>query len=253
MRFAEYIERKNCFAAFSDRLLQVAKDQGYNLEVAGADGHGNNIYRVILNPDGRDTVAFIGGIHGDEKAGPLAILNFLHHPPQTDFRVLLLPVVNPHGFSQHIRRNAQNRDLNRNWCDDDLCDENKAIVKSLDGSVRFLATLHEDSKAEGFYLYYSDTDRKPLYDKLVAMGKKIMPLKTKKTVYGDKLDRGLAQQDKLDLSRDKNRCCLETFFWKKGIPYLTVETPVNLPVEKRVLFQRRAMDFTLSHLAKKSG
>lgn len=121
----------------------------------------------------------------------------------------------------------------------------------MDKSVVFLTTLHEDPTEHGFYLYYSQYDRTPIYAKLIEIGQKYLPLKKEDTVYGDKLVNGLVQN--IDLTQGKHKCCTETFFWRRGIPYMTVETPGQADLQQRVKFQRKAMDFTLLHLAEKSS
>ena len=56
------------------------------------------------------------GIHGDEPAGPLAALRLIREnrwPDQAE--VILLPCLNPLGFANNRRENAQGLDLNRDY------------------------------------------------------------------------------------------------------------------------------------------
>lgn len=95
------------------------------------------------------------GIHGDEPAGPLAVLELLKQnvwPENINFHIL--PCLNPHGFKNNTRENEDCIDLNRDYyhCNaPEIC----AHVEWLDKSPDYDLTLclHEDWDAKGFYLY----------------------------------------------------------------------------------------------------
>ncbi len=56
------------------------------------------------------------GIHGDEPAGPLAVLQLLREnrwPAQVE--ICLCPCLNPGGFARNTRENAEKIDLNRQY------------------------------------------------------------------------------------------------------------------------------------------
>jgi hypothetical protein len=110
-------------------------------------------YSLIGNQDS-PIVYLSSGIHGDEPAGPLALLEFLSDqslPQRSSWYVC--PVLNPTGIKLGIRENFQGIDLNRDY----LCPKSKEIAAHtawLDGLQFDLAiSLHEDWESTGFYYY----------------------------------------------------------------------------------------------------
>ncbi len=250
MRFKDYAKKRDCsYETFARQVKTICASRGHALKVMGKNSNGEEIYRVEINPTGKKTVAFVAGIHGNEKAGPYAVINFLRRPQPSKFRILLYPCVNPHGYEQHIRRNADQRDLNRDWCDGPTMGETKALKSLENEGVVFLHTLHEDPNNNGFYIYYSDIEHKSLYTKLIDMGKSYLPMKDDETVWGDKLVNGMVPDHVLSKERAKHRCCFETWMHNQGVNYLTTETPGKALMMKRVGFHRRAMDMVLTSLA----
>ncbi len=96
-----------------------------------------------------------GGIHGDEPAGPLALLDLMegrffsgnHH-------WLVCPALNPTGLAAGTRDNAEGIDLNRDYL--------KIRTREVAAHHAWLAqrpppdlflSLHEDWETSGFYLY----------------------------------------------------------------------------------------------------
>lgn len=95
------------------------------------------------------------GIHGDEPAGPLAILEMLQANQWPEgVAIWLCPCLNPTGFPLNSRENDQGIDLNRDYRDPQT-DEIRAHVAWLAKQPEFDLTLcvHEDWEAHGFYLY----------------------------------------------------------------------------------------------------
>lgn len=105
---------------------------------------------------GTGPVVYISaGMHGDEPAGPLAVLEMMEagwFPG--DFHWLVCPALNPGGLALGTRENREGRDLNRDYL----------LQQSLEISAhaRWLSrkplpslfvSLHEDWETEGFYFY----------------------------------------------------------------------------------------------------
>jgi protein MpaA len=99
------------------------------------------------------------GIHGDEPAGPLALLELMREGFFTaDVDWAICPALNPSGLAAGSRDNADGVDLNRDY----------RVQLSIEASAhaawlaagpapeRFLS-LHEDWEASGFYLYEINT------------------------------------------------------------------------------------------------
>ena len=95
------------------------------------------------------------GIHGDEPAGPLALLELMAGRFfDENFHWLICPALNPTGLAAGMRDNAAGVDLNRDY----------RLVRSREVAAhqQWLAarpvpglflSLHEDWEARGFYLY----------------------------------------------------------------------------------------------------
>src|ERR1700739_93791 len=67
-------------------------------------------------PHAKKRVYISTGIHGDEPAGPLAVLQLLQEnrwPENAD--IWLCPCLNPTGFPLNTSENAQGADLNRDY------------------------------------------------------------------------------------------------------------------------------------------
>ena len=95
------------------------------------------------------------GIHGDEPAGPLALLDLLRN----DFFIgdvhwLVCPALNPTGLAARTRENSCGVDLNRDYL---LLNtrEVRAHAAWLDGlkTPDLFISLHEDWESTGFYFY----------------------------------------------------------------------------------------------------
>jgi hypothetical protein len=107
------------------------------------------------------------GIHGDEPAGPLAVLKLLrenHWPHNAE--IFLLPCLNPVGFTLNQRQNAEGIDLNRDYRNAKSA-ECRAHIAWLERQPRFdfYLCLHEDWESHGFYLYEPNPDAKASFPK----------------------------------------------------------------------------------------
>ncbi len=100
-------------------------------------------------------VYFSSGIHGDEPAGPLALLEmFRQQLWPMDKNLWIVPCLNPVGCILGTRQNGQGIDLNRDYRQL-LARETVSHIQWLKDCPRFhySALLHEDWEANGFYLY----------------------------------------------------------------------------------------------------
>jgi protein MpaA len=103
------------------------------------------------------------GIHGDEPAGPLAVLFLLQQNKwPADFSFWLCPCLNPTGFLLNRRENADGVDLNRQYLQPQAA-ETVAHINWLEGQPFFDLSLclHEDWEAHGFYVYELNPDDRP--------------------------------------------------------------------------------------------
>lgn len=96
-------------------------------------------------------VLLSAGIHGDEPAGVLGLLEFLERDLagySSDFSFYILPCLNPSGYERGTRTNTAGVDLNRVFSSSSTHYEVCAVRMALaERGERFVATidLHEDS------------------------------------------------------------------------------------------------------------
>ncbi len=95
------------------------------------------------------------GMHGDEPAGPLALLELVKSGAfPHGIRWALCPAANPTGLALATRGNADGIDLNRDYLRRST-DEVKAHAAWLESRPvpDLFLSLHEDWEARGFYFY----------------------------------------------------------------------------------------------------
>ena len=95
------------------------------------------------------------GIHGDEPAGPLAVLDLLDEGFFTsDLTWAICPALNPTGLAAGHRENSRGIDLNRDYLKRRSAEvaAHAAWLESKCTPALFLS-LHEDWETKNFYLY----------------------------------------------------------------------------------------------------
>lgn len=137
------------------RFAAAAAQQGFRAASLGEhDGCPLAAY-TKRTPGPRPRIYISSGIHGDEPAPPLALLDLLERGT-FDARAtwFLLPLLNPSGFRLGTRENAALVDLNRDYRHGATA-EVAAHLHWLRRQPPFDLTLclHEDWEATGFYLY----------------------------------------------------------------------------------------------------
>ena len=126
-----------------------------------------------------NSIYISAGIHGDEPAGPLAMLRLLQEnrwPEGAD--VWLCPCLNPTGFSLNTRENAQGVDLNRQYHKPEAA-ESRAHVAWFERQPQFDVSicLHEDWESNGFYVYELNLDARPsLAEAITRRVAKVCPI-----------------------------------------------------------------------------
>jgi murein peptide amidase A len=101
------------------------------------------------------TIYLSAGMHGDEPAGPLAMLELLRagfFRENATWR--LCPVINPTGLAAGTRENANGLDLNRDYliCESLEIRSHKSWLAGRSAPDLFIS-LHEDWETSGFYYY----------------------------------------------------------------------------------------------------
>jgi protein MpaA len=105
------------------------------------------------------TVYISSGIHGDEPAGPLAVVRLLESGlfnSQINWRIC--PVLNPTGLAAGVRDNHLGLDLNRDYYLR-VSSEVSAHARWIESSAApdIFLSLHEDWEVKDFYLYEINT------------------------------------------------------------------------------------------------
>jgi hypothetical protein len=188
--------------------------------------------------EGKPLVYVSAGIHGDEPAGPLAMLELLREGVFDErFCWALVPMLNPDGLRAGRRGNAAGVDLNRDYL--------KKQTAEVRGHVAWLeampvpdvfVSLHEDWEAKGFYLYEIrlGADRPEQTRALLAAAREVLLLEEGRWIDGHEVreegwiyhgvdpDEPLGWPEAIFLSR-------------RGCPLsYTLETPSQAMLEERV-------------------
>ncbi len=151
-------------------LPLAAAIAGFTIESYGeAAGHPLLLLRRPATAPNAPTLYLSSGTHGDEPAGPLALLELLRSRYFSDrFNWLLFPVINPGGLLRKTRENPDGLDVNRDYRHG-LTPEARQHLAFLArekfagrGDYALCLCLHEDWESSGFYLYELNQTPHPL-------------------------------------------------------------------------------------------
>ena len=138
---------------------------------------------------GEGPVVYISaGIHGDEPAGPLALLQAMEAGWFTgNFQWLICPALNPEGLMCGTRENRAGLDLNRDY----LLRETAEVAAHTDWLSRqalpeVFISLHEDWEATGFYFYEINLgeDDLALCAEILEAAGQTLPIETAREIDG---------------------------------------------------------------------
>jgi len=195
-------------------------------------------------PGRRPRIYVSAGIHGDEPAPPLALLELLE-AGFFDARAtwFLCPLLNPAGFLRATRENADGIDLNRDYKATRSA-EIAAHRAWLTRQPNFDLTLclHEDWEATGYYLYeLNPLGRRSLARPIIEAVGAVMPVEPAAVIDGRPIDEpGIIRPDADPLLRD---------LWPESI-YLrahhttlgyTLESSSARPLAQRIAAHRLAL------------
>jgi hypothetical protein len=136
-------------------------------------------------PNPRKRIYISTGIHGDEPAGPLAVLALMNEDRWPEgVGIHLCPCLNPTGFALNRRENVAGVDLNRDYRHP-RSEEIRAHMKWLRDQPDFdlSVILHEDWEANGYYLYELNPDGQPsLAERILEAVARVVPIETAESV-----------------------------------------------------------------------
>jgi protein MpaA len=196
------------------------------------------------------------GIHGDEIAGPLAVLEMLRLPDFFDqVDATIFPILNPEGLFRSVRTNFNGVDLNRDY-KGSKSSEIRSHLKVLPtlGPFDIAMMLHEDYEGTGAYLYeLNDGPLAGLGRRIIAAMSQHVPIDERPIIEEVAAVGGILQRTELirKMGPIENRP-----EWPEAI-YLSVhhtkvsyttETPMLQPLEQRVAAQIEAVRTVLEAL-----
>ncbi len=247
MQFKKFFNNeKNNYDAYVSTLVKCSPKVGVNVLC-------NNklpIYRATVNPGNNQSIFVVGGIHGNEIGGITGMLEYLKQGlfPE-NITLEFFPILNPTGFLSNNRLTDDGKDLNRDMCKmskepqiENILDLAKTIKPKL------FWTLHEDGSSDKFYMYYSDEDKKPLYNQCVEKASQYFPILDGFDIHGDKCINGLISHPKPERikSSPKHGCSVENGAYENGLNYLTTETPMKESIAKRTLLNKKLIEMIIN-------
>lgn len=195
-----------------------------------ADGYRMMAFKRTV-PNAEKRIYISTGIHGDEPAGPLAMLQLLQEhrwPKNAD--IWLCPCLNPTGFPLNSRENAQGLDLNRQYLQPEAA-EIRAHIAWLERQPGFdvCLCLHEDWESAGFYVYELNPDNQTSYAKIIVdRAAEVCPIDMSSEIEGRPALNGIINPSVDPRSRPQ---------WPEAFYLLTNKTRLSYTVEAPSDFQ----------------
>ena len=142
------------YRAFAGRWKALRSDRVTVREVACV-GAPRTLLCVELGDARLPSIALSAGVHGDEPAGPWALLDIVEDGDlDRRFAYRIWPCTNPSGFEAGTRESAEGVDVNRTFGRGGQSPEARAVVTAnRDRKFVLSIDLHEDCDASGFYCY----------------------------------------------------------------------------------------------------
>lgn len=194
-------------------------------------------------------IALAAGVHGDEPAGPWAMLSLVEgRDLDARYAYRAWPCMNPAGYIAGTRESADGVDVNRSFGRGGQTPEARAIVTAnRDRKFVLSFDLHEDCDAEGFYCYeYGHGDlARSVIDAVAAAGYPIQDL-ARCDLGGPigeyRLDDGVVRPPAaLEIEAIGGLSYTLSIIRHATRRALTFETPVRLPWEARIEIHRIAV------------
>jgi murein peptide amidase A len=181
------------------------------------------------------------GVHGDEPAGPHALLALVENgdlDPRFSYRLWVC--TNPTGYDARSRESVDGVDVNRTFGRGGSSPESKAIITAnRDLKFGLAIDLHEDDESTGFYCYeYGGAGiGRGLVDMLAGNGTPIDPRDV------------LTPDPDAEAERIGGRTLTQLLMRNAARLGLTLETPSTvLPFETRVATHVAAVKYALSRI-----
>ena len=270
--------------SFTREVVQPLKKHasGHRLIKAGrvtTDAGAYPIYAVLTRNHLGDLPRIIlsAGIHGEEPAGVYALLEFMKRDIARylgHFSFLILPCLNPYGFTRGVRYGSHSADLNRSF-DNGLGLPEIAAVKDLlhqfAGPYRLAIDLHEtdtymprgvafsvEDIPAGFYMYETTPSGRPVLGPAIlkALHTAGYPITKRQSVYNAECRNGLIASISPNApdypTLPEFNGTLDWYMLKKNYTRhsITTETPTAWPLRRRIAAHKKALISALDYLKK---
>jgi protein MpaA len=209
-------------------------EAGPNLEIIGMRRIAENVAGSLQD---RRRIYISTGIHGDEPAGPSAMLQLIEEnrwPEGLD--VWLIPCLNPSGFDLNTRENSNGIDLNRDYLQQ-MSAEVRSHIAWMERQPRFDLSLclHEDWESNGFYVYELNPEGRPsLAASIVSAVAEVCPIDDGELIDGRKSAApGIIRPDIDPRNRPQWPEAFYLITYKTRLSY-TFEAPSDFPLETRI-------------------
>jgi murein peptide amidase A len=174
-------------SALLEQLRSAAAAKGFKVEQYGQAASHPLLALTKRTAGVRPKIYVSAGCHGDEPAGPLALLRLLESG-YFDARAFwfICPILNPTGLAAGTRENSDGVDLNRDYLKPSS-PEIRAHVKWLQRQPRFdlAMCLHEDWESSGYYIYELNPQRRAsLAEPIVKAVSAVCPIELAELIDG---------------------------------------------------------------------
>jgi len=255
------------YEALAAAWAQTCTKRGLQLREVPTPGAERSLLLLEFGPADAPCVHITSGVHGDEPAGPWALLSLVESGLlNTDFAYRLWPCTNPSGYRAGTRVNAEGQDVNRSFTDDVASPESRAIMAENRHRCFALALdLHEDFEADGFYCYEPVVDGSAPLSRAILEAIEIagFPLQSLDHLFDlgyPRDEKRAAKMRTLERGRVLVNAVRETRLFP-GLPlslyllrnatrrYVTAETPRKRAWEDRIAMHRIAVVAALAEAA----
>ncbi len=214
---------------------EAALERGFQIEVL-MEQEGDEI--LACSKGEGPCVYLSSGVHGDEPAGPQALLQLLREGFfQDGYRWLICPALNPAGLRKGVRENPQGVDLNRDYLAQTTA-EVRVHREWLEGQAtpRLFLSLHEDWESSGIYYYEINrgSEKGPSYEELLEAAASYFPPEPERVIDDHEVTKlgWIYHADEPDIPEGWPEAI---YLAKSGCELsLTLETPSSMALEKRV-------------------
>ena len=239
--------------AFATRFESAAVAAGFRVERFGEITGCPLIAATKRTSGPRPRIYISAGIHGDEPAPPLALLELMA-AGIFDSRAVwfICPLLNPAGFVRQTRENADSLDLNR-----DYKDLRSAEIRAHSAWLRrqpnfdLALCIHEDWESKGFYLYELNPHGGPsLAELMIAAAAKVCPIDPATVIDGRPIDvPGIIRPVSDPLMRENWPEAIYLRAHHTTLSY-TIESPSAFLLTQRIATLRAAVEAALTGLTR---